>query len=278
VAAQQHTSDAQILDRRTLARDHRRLAALLRPGMRVLDVGCGTGAITSGIARVVGPSGLAVGIDRDPGLLRLARQQHANVASLRFEERDVFDLRPDPVFDIVTAARVLQWTEQPGLAVARMAAATRPGGRVVVLEYSHADLVWQPEPPPPVRRFYDGFLSWRSAHGWDNRLADGLPRLLEDAGLVDVRASVEDEVAVRGESGFDDALALWRRVMEGMGPTMVQAGALSAAELADALVTHGSWCVGAARVQRMVLRAADGRRDGLLESWRNALTDGKRRV
>ncbi|HJW69200.1 MAG TPA: methyltransferase domain-containing protein, partial [Candidatus Binatia bacterium] len=109
MAAQQHTSVPQILDRRTLARDHRRLAALLRPGMRVLDVGCGTGAITSGIARVVGPSGLAVGIDRDPGLLRLARQQHANLASLRFEERDVFDLRPDPVFDIVTAARVVSF-------------------------------------------------------------------------------------------------------------------------------------------------------------------------
>src|SRR5262249_5135559 len=132
-----------------------------------------------------------------PGLLRLAREQHADVAELRFEECDVFDLQLDPTFDIVTAARVLQWTEQPGLAVARMAAATRPGGRVVLLEYSHADLVWQPEPPPPVRRFYDGFLSWRTANGWDNRLADGLPRLLEEAGLVEVATSVEDEVAVR---------------------------------------------------------------------------------
>jgi SAM-dependent methyltransferase len=260
VAAQQHTSDPQILDRRTLARDHRRLAALLRPGMQVLDVGCGTGAITSGIARVVGPTGLALGIDRDPALLRLAREQHAGVAGLRFEERDVFDLPPEPVFDVVTAARVLQWTEQPGLAIARMAAAARPGGRVVVLEYSHADLVWQPEPPPPVRRFYDGFLSWRTANGWDNRLANGLPRLLEGAGLVEVATSVEDEVAVRGESGFEDSLAIWRRVMESMGPTMVDAGALSGDDLTAALVAHQSWCDRAARVQRMVLRAVDGRR------------------
>jgi SAM-dependent methyltransferase len=260
VAAQRHTSDPQILDRRTLARDHRRLATLLRPGMRVLDVGCGTGAITSGIARVVGQTGLALGIDRDPGLLRLAREQHADVAGLRFEECDVFDLKPDPTFDIVTAARVLQWTEQPGLAVARMAAATRPGGRVVLLEYSHADLVWQPEPPPPVRRFYDGFLSWRTANGWDNRLADGLPRLLEEAGLVEVATSVEDEVAVRGESGFEDSLAIWRRVMEGIGSTIVAAGALSADDLDAALIAHRSWCDGAARVQRMVLRAVDGLR------------------
>ena len=127
MAAQKHTSDAQVLDRRTLARDHRRLAALVRPGMQVLDVGCGTGAITSGIARVVGPAGLALGIDRDPILLRMAREQHAGVAGLRFEERDVFELDADPAFDLVTAARVLQWIERPALAVARMAAATRPG-------------------------------------------------------------------------------------------------------------------------------------------------------
>jgi len=260
VAGQQHTSDPQILDRRTLARDHRRLAGLLRPGMRVLDVGCGTGAITSGIARVVGPTGVALGIDRDPALLRLARERHANVAGLRFEECDVFDLQPDPVFDVVTAARVLQWTDQPGLAVARMAAATRPGGRVVVLEYSHAHLVWQPEPPTPVRRFYDGFLSWRTANGWDNRLADGLPRLLKEAGLVEVATTVEDEVAIRGESGFEDSLAIWKRVMESMGSTIVAAGALSAEDLTAALLAHESWCDGAARVQRMVLRAVDGRR------------------
>jgi SAM-dependent methyltransferase len=260
VAAQKHTSDAQVLDRRTLARDHRRLAALVRPGMRVLDVGCGTGAITSGIARVVGPEGVALGIDRDPVLLRLAREQHADVAGLRFEERDVFDLDPDPAFDLVTAARVLQWIERPALAVARMAAATRSGGRVVILDYSHAELVWHPEPPAPVRRFYDGFLSWRAGNGWDNRMADRLPRLLADAGLDDLATHVEDEVAVRGEPGFGDALALWRRVMESMGPTIVEAGALSAGELAEALVAHGAWCDRAARVQRMVLRAADGRR------------------
>src|SRR5262249_55085554 len=237
-----------------------RLASLLRPGMRVLDVGCGTGAITSGIARVVGPTGLALGIDRDPALLRLARERHADVAGLRFEESDGFDLEPDPAFDVVTAARVLQWIERPALAVARMAAATRPGGRLVLLEYNHADLVWQPEPPPPVRRFYDGFLSWRAANGWNNRLAEGLFHLLEEAGLVEVATSVEDEVAVRGESGFEDSLVIWRRVMESMGPTIVDAGALSADDLAAALVAHESWCGRDARVQRMVLRAVDGRR------------------
>ena len=63
---QQHQSDPGILDRRNLWRDHRVLAARLSPGLSVLDVGCGTGAITKGIAEAVGPGCLVVGVDRDP--------------------------------------------------------------------------------------------------------------------------------------------------------------------------------------------------------------------
>src|SRR4029450_14015501 len=52
-----------ILDSPSRGADQRRLAALLRPGLAVLDVGCGTGAITRGIAEAVGPDGRAVGVD-----------------------------------------------------------------------------------------------------------------------------------------------------------------------------------------------------------------------
>ena len=53
--------------------------------MAVLDVGAGTGAITAGIARAVGPSGTVLGIDRDETMVRLAREHHAGVANLAFE-------------------------------------------------------------------------------------------------------------------------------------------------------------------------------------------------
>src|SRR5262249_58901936 len=119
-------------------------------------------------------------------------------------------------------------------------------------------------PPGEVRRFYDAFLAWRSANGWDNRLGDRLAELVETAGFRDVVASVEDEVAVRGEPGFDDALALWRQVMESIGPTIVGARFLSGTDLDAALAAHGSWSKNDARRQRMGLRAADGRRlDGV---------------
>ncbi len=260
MSAQSHTSDTRILDRRTLARDHRRLATILRPGMAVLDVGAGTGAITADIARAVGPRGSALGIDRDESMIRLARERHGDVANLAFEQRDVLELRDEVRFDVVTAARALQWIEHPERALARMFAATRPGGRAVVLEYTHADLTWEPAPPAGVRRFYDAFLAWRNASGWDNRLGDRLAGMLAAAGYRDVVVSVEDEVAVRDQRGFDEGLALWRQVMESMGPTIVGAGFLAQPELEAATAAHASWSERDARVQRMVLRAAAGRR------------------
>jgi SAM-dependent methyltransferase len=230
--------------------------------MAVLDVGAGTGAITAGIARAVGPSGTVLGIDRDETMIRLARQRHAGVANLAFELLDVLELRDEVRFDVVTAARALQWIEDPARALRRMHAATRAGGMAVVLEYTHAHLIWEPAPPEPVRRFYDAFLAWRNANGWDNRLGDHLPGLFADAGFRDVVVTVEDEVARRGEPGFTDALELWQQVMETMGTTIADAGFLAQTDLLAARAAHRSWAAYDARLQRMVLRAVDGRRAG----------------
>ena len=57
--------------------EHLLRTAGLREGMRVLDVGCGTGEVSLAAARVVGPSGRVLGVDMDPGVLERARQNAA---------------------------------------------------------------------------------------------------------------------------------------------------------------------------------------------------------
>src|SRR5215472_14154332 len=85
MSVQQDQPDPRILDRRTLHEDHRCLAGVLARGMLVLDVWCGTGAITKGIAGVVGPTGRVLGIDRDQGLIARARTHCRLLTNLGFE-------------------------------------------------------------------------------------------------------------------------------------------------------------------------------------------------
>ncbi len=92
-----------ILDTRSLGTGNRRLAALLHPGLSVLDVGCGTGAITRGIAEAVGHQGRVVGVDVNASMIEKARAAHGSVPGLSFEVADVHTLPSGGAFDIVAA-------------------------------------------------------------------------------------------------------------------------------------------------------------------------------
>lgn len=256
--AQTHRADARILGRRTLADDHRRLAELLRPGLRVLDVGCGVGAITVGIAEAVGPEGFVVGVDRDAGHVEAARARYGPLAQLRFEVGEAAELPYEREFDVVTAARTVQWVTEAERAVARMAAAAKVGGLVVVLDYNLAENEWAPEPPAEFRAFYDAFLRWRASHGWRNRMAAELPELFRAAGLVDVESSDQDEVAVRGAVGFEDRSKTWWQVMDSLGGALVAEGFLEEAVLQAGRDRYAAWIATDLRRQRLELRAVTG--------------------
>ena len=230
----------------------------------MLDVGCGTGAITAGIAKAVGPDGRAVGVDRDEGLLELARTEHAGIAneiaSLSFESGDATDLRYAAEFDIVTGARILQWIAAPERAVQSMKRATKPCGIVLVLDYSHLHNAWEPEPPGEFRLFYEAFLAWRQANGWDNEMAHHLPGLFAEAGLVGVASQVEDEVAVRGDADFEERTALWLEVIGNVGQTIAQAGFCTDRQAAMARECYAPWVQTALTKQTLAMRAVTARK------------------
>ena len=256
MSEQTHQSDPGILNRRTLRQDHRRLAELLRPGMSVLDVGCGTGAITAGIAR---QAGTVVGIDRDQSLLDIARTEYASLPNLTFEHADALQMGFHQEFDIVSAARVLQWIDDPALALATMARACRPGGRVVVLDYDHADHHWDPAPPTEFAVFWRAFLNWRSAHRWSNRMASCLAALFSEVGLTDICVHQQDEIAVPPDPGFSHASGIWAHVVEVLSPQMVAEGHLPAELAVPAAEAWRSYVVNTLQRQTLVLKTVEGR-------------------
>ena len=246
-----------VLLSRTLATSHRRLGEILQPGMSVLDVGCGTGAITVGIAERVRAEGRVVGVDADESLIAEARRSHRR-AGLSFEVRDAYDLGFTSEFDVVTSSRVLQWLAKPRAALSAVIAACRPGGLVLVLDYNHEKVRFEPSPPSAAARFYEAFLTWRADAGMSNVVADRLEEWFREAGLGSVAVTPQHEVTRRGDADFDEQILLWSKVAHSRGVQMVADGYLTEAERALAEKEFRSWAADSAVHQKHYLLCVEG--------------------
>ena len=132
---------------RNAERFSRHLLVHLRPGMRVLDGGCGPGTITMGLASRVVP-GDVLGIDRDVKQVAAATTtaQQAGVLNLRFEAGDILHLPcPDASVDVVHLSCVLTHLPTPLDALKEAWRVLKPGGIVSVRDPVFASTVWCPE-------------------------------------------------------------------------------------------------------------------------------------
>ncbi|MEV0732031.1 MULTISPECIES: demethylmenaquinone methyltransferase [Polymorphospora] len=122
-----------------------RSALGLRPGDRVLDLGAGTGVSTEELAR---SGAYAVGVDLSLGMLLAGRRVRPDVPLLA---GDALRLPfADATFDAVTISFALRNMVDTGAALRELARVTRPGGRLVVCEFSH----------PTSRAFRTVYLSY----------------------------------------------------------------------------------------------------------------------
>jgi 2-polyprenyl-3-methyl-5-hydroxy-6-metoxy-1,4-benzoquinol methylase len=106
----------------------------LRPGMRLLDCGCGPGSITCDLAKMVAPAEV-VGIDFDPQRVEAATgySSEKGVTNVRFQAATVYELPfPDASFDAVFAHGLLDHLAEPLKAVREMRRVLRPGGLIGV--------------------------------------------------------------------------------------------------------------------------------------------------
>jgi len=158
-------------------------------GDHVLDVGCGSGAVTRDIARRIGSRGRAVGLDPSSELLAIARElaREAGVADcLEFCEGDVLRLPfPDRSFDVVLCVTVLSHVPHGEAAIPELARVLRPGGRLGIFDLD-TDMTTFTHPDRDLtRRIVAAASDATAVDGW---LVRRLPSLFERAGLADVRA------------------------------------------------------------------------------------------
>lgn len=248
-----------VLDRRTVETDNSNLLPLLRPGLRVLDAGCGTGAITAGIAERVAPGGSVTGIDTGEALIAQAQQQFAGIAGLQFEVGDIHTFAPAEKFDLITSARVLQWLPDPLQTLRCMKALLRPGGIVSILDYNHEKITWDPAPPAAMRRFYDAFLQWRKDAGFDNGIADRLVHLFREAGFSHITTQSCHEISLAGSAEFKATAGIWTKVAASRGVQLVNDAYVTEADRLSAMDDYDQWIAGTGKSMQLYLLAVSGR-------------------
>ena len=127
--------------------------ANLRPGQRALDVAGGSGDLAAGMARQVGSRGLVVLSDINAAMLARGRDRLIDagfVDSVAYVQADAERLPfPDSTFDCITIGFGLRNVTDKSAALASMRRALKPGGQLLVLEFSR--------PAPALKPLYDAY-------------------------------------------------------------------------------------------------------------------------
>jgi len=217
--------------RRTAEVDAAFLLPHLRPGMRLLDVGCGPGSITAGLARVVAP-GEVVGIDVVPAVLDQARAANAAVSNLRFAEGSVYALAyGDASFDVCYAHQVLQHLTRPVDAAREMRRVLRPGGAVGVRDADYATMTAFPH-TPEIGQWLALYHAVAARNGAEADAGRRLPGWLDDAGFHDISVSATT-VLFKGRAAVENWGLSWaeRVTRSALATQAVEYGLATPAEL-----------------------------------------------
>lgn len=204
----------------------------LRPGMRCLDVGCGSGDVTFELARLAGPEGSATGLDMDPVKLRLARDEAAarGLPNVTFREANIRDWHEPAVYDLVFSRFLLQHLAGPAAALARMWEAVRPGGVLIAQDADFTGLFC--DPPNEGFRFYaEQYLRALERNGGDPAMARKLYRSFLAAGLPDPQLRM-NQTAGTEPDGDTKQLAL--STLDATVDSIISAGMATADEAAAA--------------------------------------------
>lgn len=205
-------------------------AAGLAPGMRVLDVGSGTGVVAFLAAELVGPCGEVVGTDLAPTAVATANKAAAarGLAQVAFRQGDSAEMEFERPFDAIVGRYVLWCQADPGAMLRKLARHLSPGG-VIVFHEMDWNFV-RSVPPAPI---YDRCCRWINdtfdRAGTNANMSARLHRAFVDAGLP--------PPAMRMQAVIGDAVsaAEWLRALADlatvMAPAMEELGVATAAEI-----------------------------------------------
>jgi ubiquinone/menaquinone biosynthesis C-methylase UbiE len=166
----------------------------LRPGMTLLDCGCGPGTVTLGFAEIVAP-GQVVGTDIEQSQMDLATKNAAakQVDNAQFKAANIYELPfEDASFDAVFMSALIGNLREPKRGLREAHRVLKPGGVIGVKEFDHGgDIVYPLE--PAMAKYDELYRRLRAEYGHNGESGRLIGSLLLDAGFtgLDMSATYE---------------------------------------------------------------------------------------
>jgi len=213
----QHLADRTVASQAAFFLPH------LRPGMSLLDCGCGPGTITIGLARIMAP-GQVVGIDIEPRVVERADAlgKEQGLPNLHFRVANVFQLPfADGSFDAAFAHTLLHHLNQPPGALQEMRRVLKPGGVIGIRDSDDGGRIIA-----PANQGWEDYHDlqervWQEHYGRDRCFGRRLRSLLRQVGFVGIESSASYECY--GTPEATRALAQLRIARLENTPTYVEA-------------------------------------------------------
>ena len=210
--------------------EHALRLAGLRPGMRVLDIGCGPGDVSFVAARLVGQSGTVLGVDAAPAMIELARARavEKGFSTVHFMQSTIDAIALDEPVDAVIGRLILMHLPDPAATLRQLSNWVRPGGVIAFAENDITDTRSIPD-MPLFGQVTAGIVRAFEAMGLSPRFGTTLHAVFQDAGLGAPQLTLGTPI---GTAADTDILAYAAEVWRLVSPIAQQTG-FAIDELAD---------------------------------------------
>jgi len=200
----------------------------LTQGMRVADIGCGSGLVSLWIAAQLGAGGSVTGVDMSGEQLRVAEKNAgaAGLTNVSFQEASAYETKlPRGQFELVYSRFLMCHLTDPAKALSEMRTLLRPDGILVCEDHDDGGIFSEPQ-TGAYERLVEISESVNRIRGLDSYIGLKLPRLVREAGFGRPEVVVKQIAELRGPHKL-----FWEITLREAAPAILAAGVATQEEL-----------------------------------------------
>ena len=200
----------------------------LTQGMRVADIGCGSGLVSLWIAAQLGAGGSVTGVDMSGEQLRVAEKNAgaAGLTNVSFQEASAYETKlPRGQFELVYSRFLMCHLTDPAKALSEMRTLLRPDGILVCEDHDDGGIFSEPQ-TGAYERLVEISESVNRIRGLDSYIGLKLPRLVRETGFGRPEVVVKQIAELRGPHKL-----FWEITLREAAPAILAAGVATQEEL-----------------------------------------------